>query len=110
MSFSFTPIWLTRCWGHNKWRLDGNGTAVGFGLLVGVPVLQQMAPVGWGLIGKEVSVPDAERRLAVARCWGQELEQGKAETQLVTVDPGLSPLSPNQVTDEADDAARVETI
>lgn len=55
VSFSFTPICLTRCWGHSKWRLDGNGTAVEFGLLVGVPVLHQMAPVGWGLIGKEVS-------------------------------------------------------
>ncbi|XP_041865494.1 kinase non-catalytic C-lobe domain-containing protein 1 isoform X2 [Melanotaenia boesemani] len=26
-----------RCRGHNKWQLDGNGTAVEFGLLVGVP-------------------------------------------------------------------------
>lgn len=37
------------------WRLDARGTAVEFGLLVGVPALHQMAPVGCGLIGKELS-------------------------------------------------------
>lgn len=35
--------------------LDANGTAVEFRLLVGVPALHQMAHVGCGLIGKEVS-------------------------------------------------------
>lgn len=57
--------------------------------MVGVPVLHQMAPMGWGLIGKEglgqmlmddwVS-PDAEVR-------GTSRER---QTQLVTPDPELS--------------------
>lgn len=90
VSFSFTPIWLTRCWGHSKWRSQSNGTAVGFGLLVKVSVLLQMVPVGRGMIEKEVSGRMLERCLGATRCWCQNTIQRKAETQLAVTDPSRS--------------------
>lgn len=56
MSFFLASIWLTRCWGHGEWQLDGNDTAVGIGLLVEVPELYQMVPVGWVQLEKRFSV------------------------------------------------------
>ena len=108
VSFFFTPIWPTRCWGRSKWRLDGNGTAAEYGLSVGVPVLHQMAPVGWGSIGKEVLaqklrwgwvLPDAEVRSSSG---------GKADPQLFSVDPGLSHSLQIRSQTEADDVANDE--
>lgn len=83
--------------GHNKWQLDGNGTAVKFGLLLGEPVLQQMVCVGRGLIGKEVAVqmlrgtrvsPDAEVRTS-------SRDKQRYSWLLWT---RFSPFFPNQVT------------